>query len=88
VLRGFEANGADKPVEVVNDALIEAIELGSALMAEPGISCDRAEKARGKRRVDSFEKLQEDKADGVSLRQELVTSRARKLGDEAFGPEL
>jgi len=45
VSRGFEADGADEGVEIVDDALIEAIELGSPLGFEPGICFDGTEKA-------------------------------------------
>jgi hypothetical protein len=43
--RGFEANGSDEGVEIVDDALVEAIELRSPLELEPGIRFEGAEKA-------------------------------------------
>ena len=50
VSRGFEAEGADEGVEVINDALIEAIELRSLLLVDSSIRADGAEQAGGKRR--------------------------------------
>jgi hypothetical protein len=68
--------------------VIEAIKLGSLTPAEATVSVDWTEKACGWWSVDSFEERQEDEADGISLRQELVASRAGKLGDQAFRSEL
>jgi hypothetical protein len=61
--RGFEADGSDEGVEIVDDALIKAIELRSPLGLESGICFDGAEKACREWRVDAFEELQEDEAD-------------------------
>jgi hypothetical protein len=55
--RGFEADGSDEGVEIVDDALIEPIELRSSLGFELGISFDGAEKACGERGIDAFEEL-------------------------------
>jgi hypothetical protein len=43
--RGFETYGSDEGIEIVDDALIEAIELRSSLGFESGICFDGAEKA-------------------------------------------
>jgi hypothetical protein len=43
--RGFKAHGTDEGIEIVDDALIEAVELRSPLGFEPGICFDRTEKA-------------------------------------------
>ncbi len=86
--RGFEANGSDEGVEIVDDALIEAIELRSPLRFEQGICFDGAEKACRERRIDAFEEFQEDEADRVSLREELITARVGELGNKAFGAEF
>jgi hypothetical protein len=43
--RGLEADGSDEGVEMVDDALVEAIELRSPLELEPGIRFEGAEKA-------------------------------------------
>ena len=44
---GFEAEGADEGIEVIDDALIEAVELRSLLLIDPGIGADGAEQAGG-----------------------------------------
>jgi hypothetical protein len=61
--RGFEADGADEGIEIIDDALIEAIDLRSLLLIDLAICANRAEKAGGDRRIDAFEQLQEDQAD-------------------------
>jgi hypothetical protein len=45
--RRFEAEGANERVEVIDDALIEAVELRSLLRADLGIYADGGEKASG-----------------------------------------
>jgi hypothetical protein len=40
-----KAHGTDEGIEIVDDALIEAVELRSPLGFEPGICFDRTEKA-------------------------------------------
>jgi hypothetical protein len=63
VSRGFEAEGTDEGVEVIDDALIEAIELRSLGVVESGVGADRTEQAGGERRIDSFEEFEEDQTD-------------------------
>ena len=75
-------------IEIVDDALIEAIELRSPLGFEPGICFDRAEQACGEWGVDAFEELQEDEADRVSAREELIAARVGEFGNKAFGAEF
>ena len=58
--RGFEAEGVDDGVEVIDNTLVEAIELRSLLLADLSIRADGAEKASGERRIDAFEEFQED----------------------------
>ena len=58
----------DERVEIVDDTLIEAVELGSPLGFKPGVRFDGAEKTGREWRVDAFEQLQEDEADRVSPR--------------------
>ena len=77
--RGFEADGSDEGIEIVDDVLIEAIELRSPLGFEPCICFDGAEKACGERGIDAFEELQEDEADRVALREELIAARVGSL---------
>jgi hypothetical protein len=61
--RGFEADSSDEGIEIVDDALIEAIELRSPLGFKPSIYFDGAEKACREWRIDAFEELQEDEGD-------------------------
>jgi hypothetical protein len=75
--RRFEAYGLNKRIEIVDDPVIEPVELRSFFTMEPGIAADRAEKARGQGRVNALEELQEDEANRVSLRQELVAAGKR-----------
>ena len=86
--RGFEADGSDEGIEIVDDALIEAIELSSPLGFEPGICFDGTEKACREWGIDAFEELQKDEADRVPVREKLITARVRELGNEAFGAEF
>jgi hypothetical protein len=55
--RGFEANSSDESLEIVNDALIEAVELRSPLGFKLGICFDGGEKACRERRMDAFEEF-------------------------------
>jgi hypothetical protein len=86
--RSLEADGADEGIEIVDDALIEAIELRSPLGFEPGICFDGAEKACRKWGIDAFEELQEDEADRVPLWDELIAARVREFGNKALGAEF
>ena len=70
--RGFEADGSDEGIEIIDHALVEAIELRSPLGFELCIGFYGAQKACGERRVDAFEELQEDEADRVPVREELI----------------
>jgi hypothetical protein len=65
--RSFEADGVDERVEVVNDALVEAVELRSALAGKRGVGLDRRQQAGGQRGVDALKELQEDEADRIAL---------------------
>ena len=53
----------DEGIEVIDNALIEAIELRSLGVVDSSIRADGAEKAGGKRGIDTFEELQEDQTD-------------------------
>ena len=55
--RGFEADGSDEGVEIVDDALIEAIELRSPLGFKQSICSDGAKETRRERGIDAFEEL-------------------------------
>ena len=86
--RRFQADGSDEGIEIVDDALIEAIELRSPLGFEPFISFEGAEEACRERSIDPFEELQEHEADGVPMWEELISARVGELGNKPFGPEL
>ena len=60
---GFEADRADEGIEIIDDALVEAIELRSLLLVESSICANGAEKASGQRRIDALEELEEDETD-------------------------
>ena len=66
VSRGFESDGVDERVEVIDDALVEAIELRSALAGKRGVGPHWRQQAGGQRSVDALEELQEDEADGIA----------------------
>ena len=78
----------DEEIKIVGDALVKAVEWRSPLGFEASVWLDRAEKACGKWRIDPFEELEEDKADRVAVREELIAARVGKLGDKALGTEL
>jgi len=86
--RGFETDGSDEGIEIVDDALIEAIELRSPLGFEPSICLDGTEKTCHEWGIDAFEELQEDEADRISLRKQLIAARVGELGNKAFGAEF
>ena len=83
-LRGFETDGLDEDIEIIDDALVKAVELRSAFRFEPSVWFDRAEKACRERRIDPFEQLEKDQADRVAVREELIAARV----GEALGTEL
>jgi hypothetical protein len=62
VVCGFEADGLDECIKVIDDAVV-AVELRSLLVMDSGIGADGAEKACGQRGVDAFEQLQKDQTD-------------------------
>jgi hypothetical protein len=86
--RGFEADGLDECIEIIDDTLVEAVELRSPLGFEASIWLDGAEKACGEWGIDALEELQEDEANRVSLPEELIAARVRELGNKAFRAEF
>jgi hypothetical protein len=52
------------------------------------IRADGAEKGSGEQRIHAFEEFQEDEADRISLREQLIAAGLGKLGDEPFGPKF
>ena len=84
----IEPEGANESVEVIDDALVEAVELAAAVVVETGIGGDWAEESGRPRGVDALEELEEDQGDRVALRQELITARVGQLGDETFSAKF
>jgi hypothetical protein len=68
-------------IEIIDNALIEAIKLRSPLGLKPCVCFDGAEKTCGEWPVDTFEELQEDEANRVSLREQLITARVGELAE-------
>ena len=52
---GFESDGVDEGIKIIDDAVVEAIELRSFLVRDFGIGADGAEKPRGQGGVDPLE---------------------------------
>ena len=48
--RGFETDGLDEDIEIIDDALVKAVELRSPFGFEPSVWLDRAQNACGERR--------------------------------------
>ena len=72
----FEADSVNKVVEIVDNALVEAVELRSFIGLEVDIAFDRAEDAGGKGSVDPLEQFEEDQTDRVSAWEQLIAPRA------------
>ena len=75
-------------VEIVDDALVEAVELRSVLAVEAGVGLDGREEAGSQRGVDAFEELKEDETDRVAVGEEPVAARVRQLFDKALGAKF
>jgi hypothetical protein len=60
--RSFEADRAGEGIEIVDNALIKAIELRSVFGVQANITADRAENAGSKRGIDALEEFQKDEA--------------------------
>ena len=75
---GFEADGLDEFVEVVDNALVEV------LAVEPSVGLDGRKEAGSQWGVDAFEELQEDEADRVAVGKEPIAARVRQLFDKAL----
>jgi hypothetical protein len=73
-------------VQVVDDALMEAIELATLGIWQRGVSAKRLEQACGQGCVDSFKEFQEDEGNRVPLGPELVSARVWQFVDQPFGP--
>ena len=86
--RGLEADGVNEFVEIVDNALIEPVELRSALAFELGVRLDGREQAGSQRSIDALEELQEDEADRITVGEEPVATGMRQLLDQAFGTKF
>src|SRR5712692_5880321 len=83
-----QADGAQKRVEVGDDALVESIESVALLFREEGIGCDGPQKSGGQRGVDALEQFQEDDANLVALRLESIPSGVFHFVNEPLGSKL
>jgi hypothetical protein len=64
---GFEAYSADEGIQIIEHALVEAIEPRSLLLVEAGIRSYQAEKARGKGRIENFAEQRHPHLDHAAL---------------------
>ena len=71
-------------MEIIDNALIEAIDLGLALLLQLAIPADGTKQPCGKRSVDALEELEEDKRDGVAGGQQPVSAGVRKFSTRAL----
>ena len=55
------------------------------MVFKSGIGLEWTEKACRKRRIDAFEELEEDQANGIAVREKAIAARVGKFGDETFG---
>ena len=76
----------DESIEIIDNALVQAVKLRSLAGFKLGISLDGAKKARRKRRIYALEELQEHETDRITMGQELIPAGAGELGDQPFGP--
>ena len=83
-----ESDGANESVQVVDDTLVEAIELGAPVMLETSIGSEWIEETGGQGGVDSLEEFEKDQGDGVALRGKLIAARVREPGKKAFGAKF
>ena len=65
---GFETDGLDEEIKIVDDALVKTVEWRSPFGFEPSVWFDRSEKACRERGIDPFEQLEKDKAESRSDR--------------------
>src|SRR5437016_5590205 len=75
-------------VEIVDDALIEPIELGTLLLLQFRVSRERPQQAGRKGRVDPLEQLQEHQADRIAAAQQAIAAATRYSLHEPLGPKL
>jgi hypothetical protein len=85
---GLEAHREQKKVQIVGNALIEAVKLATFLLGEVAIAGKGLEKTSGERSIDTLEQLQEEHANGIAFVHETVTTRVRQFFHQAFGSEF
>jgi hypothetical protein len=84
----FKTDGVHELVRIVNDLLIEPIKLATLLVLEFAVAGDGRQQTGGQGRVDPFEQLEEDEADGVAFAQQAVAPGTRNSLHQSFGAEL
>ena len=73
-------------MEVIADALIEAIEFAAFLIRQDAISAEGRQQSCCERRVYFFEQFEEGHTNRVALAHQSVTTRLRNALDQSFGP--
>ena len=72
---GFEADSLYQHTEVINNALVKAIDLRPALLLQLAIAWNGAKQSGGKRSVDALEEFEEDERDRVAAWQQAVSAQ-------------
>src|SRR5213593_3627956 len=82
---GFETDGVHKFVEIVNDALIEAVQLRSLLPLELAVCRDGRQQTGSQGRVDPLEQFQEYQADRVAVAHPAIAPGTRNSFHQSLG---
>ena len=77
-----------KFIEIVGNLLIEAIQLGSSVVLEFGVSPVRLKQAGSQRRVNPFKEFEKDQANGIALRAEPIATRFGEFFDQVLGSQF
>jgi len=85
---GFEADGLQQLIQIIDDTLIEAIQLRAFLLLKFGITLDRLQETSGERRLDSLKELEENEAHGVALGGQAMAAGFGDFERQAFGAQL
>src|SRR5271157_6187182 len=70
----LDSNGRNELVEIVNDALVQAVELALPLVLQAGVSGGGAQQPCGKWGIDAFEEFEKYQADGIAAGEQAVSS--------------
>src|ERR1017187_1591427 len=84
----LEADCSQECVEIVRDALVQAVELAALLFGQEAVVTKWRQQAGGERCVDLFEELEEDEADGVALADQSISTGVRDSFQESFGAQF